>query len=266
MDHADDPGHATPESAWRIAAHLLKEPFRPHLDQVLVDHSTLVLHFQRPLADLLALPLRRDDPGVRVPSAPPAYRFARSGEYWTIVFASRTTHLRATHGLVHLHYLLRHPHEDIPALVLDRRVHARTTKERDPEEDRVWELGVQSGAPGLPLLDQEAKASYLARLAVLKVEAAQAQRWGDTSKLAHVEEERVALERALAAGLDHRGRPRLTGDGAERARQRVRKTIHEALEKIRSIDPVLGAHLASSVSTGTHCCYRPLSPLPWTFS
>jgi hypothetical protein len=45
----------------------------------------------------------------------------REGEYWTVVFDGVTCRLRDGRGVHHLAYLLRHPRDEVAALVLERR-------------------------------------------------------------------------------------------------------------------------------------------------
>ena len=55
-------------------------------------------------------------------------------------------------------------------------------------------------------------------------------------------------------------------DSRERARVNVTRAIAAALKRISAHHPDLGAHLATTIRTGTFCAYRPDPRLqvPWT--
>ncbi len=68
---------------------------------------------------------------------------------------------------------------------------------------------------------------------------------------------------ALASAFGLGGRARRAGDPAERARSAVTWRIRSAVSKVEAAHPALGAHLRSSVRTGTFCSYRPERPVEW---
>ena len=61
------------------------------------------------------------------------------------------------------------------------------------------------------------------------------------------------------------GRPRRAGADAERARVNVTRTLRGAIDRITSAAPIAGAHLDSSIRTGTLCRYQPApgGPARW---
>ncbi len=64
-------------------------------------------------------------------------------------------------------------------------------------------------------------------------------------------------------GLAGRDRP-LGTSTTERARKAVTARLREAIGRIESALPELGAHLDRSVLTGTQCRYEPAERLTWT--
>jgi hypothetical protein len=70
------------------------------------------------------------------------------------------------------------------------------------------------------------------------------------------QEELSTLTRELGRALGLGGRSRNFADVPERARTAVRKAIKRAIGDISVANPDIGRHLATSVSTGTQCCYR----------
>jgi hypothetical protein len=114
-----------------------------------------------------------------------------------------------------------------------------------------------------PVLDQQAKAAYRARLAGLAADIEDAEAAGSDGRAEALRSEREALihELAAAAGLGHRDR-RL-GDEAERARKTVSARVRDALAKIGQVHPELAGHLRGSLRMGTRCSYSPAEPTRW---
>src|SRR5262245_36864552 len=67
--------------------------------------------------------------------------------------------------------------------------------------------------------------------------------------------ENLTQELGRATGLG--GRSRSFADASERARMAVQKAIKRAIDEIALANPVVGRDLASTIETGTLCCYRP---------
>jgi pimeloyl-ACP methyl ester carboxylesterase len=88
-------------------------------------------------------------------------------------------------------------------------------------------------------------------------ERAAADRGGDSTaaERAHAERQAVISELRRATGLA--GRPRRAVADAERARVNVTRTIRAAIDRITAAAPIAGAHLQSSIRTGTACRYEP---------
>jgi hypothetical protein len=108
-----------------------------------------------------------------------------------------------------------------------------------------------------PVIDAEAKAAYRARLADIREDLAQAERWNDPERVSRLqaEEQTVALELVGALGLG--GRTRVAGSVSERARVSVTRAIRAALVRIHEHDKALGDHLDATIRTGTFCSYIP---------
>jgi hypothetical protein len=73
--------------------------------------------------------------------------------------------------------------------------------------------------------------------------------------------EALSLE-DLALG-ERAGRP--SRSASERERQRITKAIRSAVDRITQHDASLGHHLASTIRTGSRCCYAPdpTAPVAW---
>ena len=97
----------------------------------------------------------------------------------------------------------------------------------------------------------------------LREDAERAEAAGDDAAAERAREELDELTEALAAAFGLGGRPRRSGDPAERARSTVTWRIRSAVTKVEAAHPALGAHLRNSVSTGTFCVYRPERAVDW---
>ncbi|MFC9970876.1 ATP-binding protein [Spirillospora sp. NPDC127200] len=172
--------------------------------------------------------------------------FHFDGRVWTLAFAGRTVHLPDSKGLRDLHLLLGRPGQEVPAVRL-----------LNPRGGETVAYG------GDPVLDEEAKTRYRARLALLDDEIDRAALSGDEARTAELDRERAALlsELRTAAGLA--GRTRRLGDERERARKAVTARIKDALRRLDEWHPALAAHLRAGISTGTACLYRPDREVEW---
>ena len=171
----------------------------------------------------------------------------RDGDDWLLEAGSEQARLRDSRGLHYLRALLAAPGSEIPALDL------------------------AAGAPGLalsdtgPLLDAASRDTYRHRIHELDSELAAADRAGDSIAAARAHNERQALVSELRRATGLAGRPRRATADAERARVNVTRTIRAAIDRIMLAAPIAGAHLQSSIRTGTACRYQPApgGPARW---
>jgi tetratricopeptide (TPR) repeat protein len=188
----------------------------------------------------------------------------REGDYWTVAFAGDAFRLRDAKGLHHLAQLLHHPGREFHALDL---VTADAGAPSSSPGGRAPEKGMHSGgASDLgPALDDQAKASYRARLRELEDDLDEATAWADSARAERVRNEMEFLEDELTAAVGLGGRDRKVGSPAERARVNVTRAIRSVLDRIREHSPALADHLDATVRTGTFCAYAPdpRSPITW---
>jgi non-specific serine/threonine protein kinase len=130
------------------------------------------------------------------------------------------------------------------------------------------ELGLHAGAGHAgALLDRRAKAAYRKRLEDLDEELREATSFRDTARALRAETEKALLARELASAVGLGGRDRKAVASAERVRINVTRALKAVVEKIARLDSELGRHLATSLRTGTFCCYAPPPGLhTWTVS
>jgi hypothetical protein len=110
---------------------------------------------------------------------------------------------------------------------------------------------------GDPILDAQAKAEYKHRLAELREELKDAERFNDDDRTGRIQQERDAIAGQLAAAVGLGGKDRKTRSQAERARTAVTKRIRGSMKRIGKAAPSLGRHLVASIKTGYFCCYNP---------
>src|SRR5262249_25379973 len=145
--------------------------------------------------------------------------FRQEGDYWSIAWEGHVFRLRDAKGLHYIARLLHHPRSEFHVLDL---VHGAESEAEEPG----------TTAQGLPVLDAQAKGAYKRRLADLREELEEAERFNDPSRASHARAEIEAISEQLAAAVGLGGRDRLAASDADRARQAVTKCIKMALEKI----------------------------------
>jgi tetratricopeptide (TPR) repeat protein len=175
--------------------------------------------------------------------------FRKDGVVWSLGFAGRMSHMPDAKGLRDLHTLLSSPGRDVPVVRL-----------LAPEGGELVVAARRMG--GDDILDEEAKARYRRRLALLDEEIDRAVELSDDRRAGEFDRERAALlEELRTAGLGGRGR-RL-GDEAERARKTVTARIRDVLRRLATAHPELAAHLRATISTGATCRYQPTEDVTW---
>ncbi|MBA3431171.1 MAG: AAA family ATPase [Actinobacteria bacterium] len=187
--------------------------------------------------------------------------FVKEADFWTVEFGRERAHLRNTKGLGYLARLLANPGRELHALDLLHTVREGTTGGAMEQPGAEDELRIGPDDAG-PLLDATAKAAYRRRLRDLQEELEEAESFNDPERATRATKEMDALTQQLAAGIGLGGRDRKAASQAERARVSVQKTVKEALRKIDEATPALGAHLRSTVRTGTFCSYTPDPRVP----
>jgi len=197
----------------------------------------------RAIAERLGVPGLLGRPGP----ASGQWSLRRDGDGWLLEAGPEQARLRDSRGLHYLRALLAAPGSEIPALDL------------------------AAGGPGLalsdtgPLLDAASRDTYRHRIRELDSELAAADRAGDSVAAGRAHNERRALVRDLRRATGLAGRPRRAAADAERARVNVTRTIRAAIDRIMLAAPIAGAHLQSSIRTGTACRYQPSTggPARW---
>jgi hypothetical protein len=176
--------------------------------------------------------------------------FRREGALWTLAYGGVTVRMRDAKGLADLAALLSVPGREIPAVDL---VAAGS--------GRLGRADLRLGAD--EVLDETARRQIRRRLADLDEEIAEADAWADPERASRARAERDALVSEVTAATGLAGRARRLGDQDERARKAVTARIRDVIGRMERVHPPLAAHLRTSVTTGTRCCYSPPAPASW---
>jgi non-specific serine/threonine protein kinase len=165
------------------------------------------------------------------------------GDYWAVSFEAQTFRIKDSRGLRLLWELIQNPGREFHVLEL---AHASGAA-----------VELRAGGDAGPTIDPTAKAAYRERIRQLREESEEAERWHDEARLARCRRELEALTEELARGVGLGGRDRIAASAVERARVNIQRRVSDAIRRIASHSPALGAHLTRSIKTGIFCCYRP---------
>jgi hypothetical protein len=192
-------------------------------------------------------------PEVR-PSSPPhperdapanlQFSLHAAGKDVVVVCNGRTTRLRSVRGLPMLARLVEQPGRELHVLDLAA----------EPDDESAV---VDRGDAG-EILDAKARAAYQERIAELRAEIDEAERFADAFRADRARRELDMLIQQLSNAVGLGGRARRAGSAAERARITVQRRVREAIKKVAEHEPELGRHLDWAIRTGTYCAYEPL--------
>jgi hypothetical protein len=188
--------------------------------------------------------------------------FHRGTGVWTLSFDGTTAYVADLVGMKYIAELLRHPRTPIDAATLVATIRENTDTPAETAEERVVAAG--AAMPDIPLTDAKAIKTVKAELARRKAELKDSSA-GDKALRAKLEGEISQLQNYLAAVKGHRGRPRIIGGLASRARSRVKHNIDRAIARIAEQHLPLANHLQDSIRTGTSVIYLPTEVPDWRF-
>jgi tetratricopeptide (TPR) repeat protein len=174
--------------------------------------------------------------------------FRRDGAVWELGYAGRTVRVPHAKGLADLAALLRQPGEPVHV------------SELISAQAPATEVAARSGDE---VFDARARREIRSRLDALAADQDEAEAVGDTVRAARAKAERDELIHALTLAAGRGGRPRILGDGLERARKSVTARVRNSIRRIGQEHPGLARHLDRAVDTGVWCVYRPEHPVQW---
>jgi hypothetical protein len=176
------------------------------------------------------------------------------GDFWTVSTPRGTVLVRDAKGMRHLATLLARPGQ--PVHVLDLAGAGGSAGPRPTSADADDGFGMGFGDAG-EVLDEAAKQAYRRRLAELDESIAEAERFNDIGRTAHLEAERDMLVEQLAQAVGLGGRDRRAVSISERARVNVTRAIRSAIRRIGELDHEAGQYLDATVVTGSYCVFEP---------
>jgi hypothetical protein len=142
---------------------------------------------------------------------------------------------------------------------------AETDHEPAPSHPQqfVQDVSVSTFTAASALLDQQARASYRQRLADLRDQLAEAERFNDVGRIATLRSESEFLTQELSTMYSVSHHARTSSTEVEKARKAVAYRIRAALAKIKKAHPPLWRHLFVTIKTGVFCSYNPEKPTDW---
>jgi hypothetical protein len=168
----------------------------------------------------------------------------RHGVKWRIEVGTRSALVDHSVGMLHLSVLIANPGVEIPAVDLVAGM------------DVLGQAARTSGMPAQQVLDRAAIQQYRHCLAQLREQIDELESDGNHEAVARAHAERNWLLAELGVSTGLGGRPRAFSDNKERARLAVSRAIRRAIAYAERADPVIGAHLRTTVHTGARCWYR----------
>jgi tetratricopeptide (TPR) repeat protein len=172
-----------------------------------------------------------------------AFSLRVTGKDAVLEHDGRTTRLRAVRGMPMLARLVERPDQELHVL--------------DLASDPGDEGAVADRGDAGEVLDEQARAAYLERIADLRAEIDDADRSADAFRADRARRELDMLVQQLSNAFGLGGRARRVGSAAERARITVQRRVREAIKKVGEHEPALGRHLEWAIRTGTFCAYEP---------
>jgi tetratricopeptide (TPR) repeat protein len=165
------------------------------------------------------------------------------GDIWRVAFNGDSALIKQSKGMSMLASLIAKPDQELH--VLDLATPASQSADRDC-------------ADAGPLLDQQARAQYQARVATLREELEEARALGDIGRSDALQEELGFISRELSRAYGLGGRQRVAGSAAERARVNVQRRLRDAIARIEKPLPAAGRYLDNTIKTGNYCRYTPM--------
>jgi hypothetical protein len=170
------------------------------------------------------------------PSTTPMLR--REQELWAIdTPEGKTLRFKDSKGFAYLDQLLCRPGRELHVLEI---------------------IGADTAGDAGPVLDERAKAEYRDRLADLREDLSEAERFHDGPRATRAREEMEIIAGQVAGAVGLGGRDRRAASDVQRARVNVQRCLKETLDRIAKADQAFGRYLAATVKTGEYCSFRPL--------
>lgn len=177
--------------------------------------------------------------------------FKRIGAGWTMGLKGRAPVVdKHRRGYALIAALLRSAPTAIPTLALDRvgRKTAAASQGRGAAESGT--AASPTGAAGQSIhaaTDQQALAAYRARLLEIAEEISLAEEMTDAGEVERLRQEREAIAHQIGADTGLGGQIRVVDPEVERARNRIRKSLNDAIRSLKALDGELWSHFNRSI-------------------
>jgi hypothetical protein len=197
-------------------------------------------------------------------------RFFLAGDHWSVTYAGQSKVLKHSKGLRYIEHLLRNQGK---AVHVSELFYAINPPQGGSGEIQLGASGEWLNETGLSIsdlgdageaMDPAGNARMRRHLEDLVERIDKARNLGDEDKQAQLEDEHDQILGYLAPAYGLGGRPRKASSMVERLRKNVTKRIHVDIDRIKTIFPELGHHLAC-IKTGTFCQYAPHPEVEWRF-
>ncbi|OQA29867.1 MAG: hypothetical protein BWY59_00051 [Verrucomicrobia bacterium ADurb.Bin345] len=192
--------------------------------------------------------------------------FRLDGAAWTMSYADETVHFPDTKGFRYIALLLAEAGRQwsVEALLAAAGNGAAVTVESASVVQGA-ELRTSNSWAGHvgPVIDEQAKRQYRARLQQIEEEMEDAGFLHDDARLATLTQEKEVLQREIFAAVGTQGKIRMAANGAEKASDAVSKAIRRATDLIGAEHPRLARHLRDAIKRGYTLSYEPESPVVW---
>lgn len=172
----------------------------------------------------------------------------RNGDAWIATYASHTTNVKPSLGLVYIAHLIARKGRSIDALALQ----AATAGLPEPATQVESEVS-----------DDQALAECRSEYEDLQEQLEEAQEHNDLMRQEAIRSELLKLSEYLFASKGLGGRTRRFLQDASRARVAVKNAISRVLAKLEEGHPDLATHLDRSIQTGQSLCYSPSPDVTW---
>ncbi|HNR32921.1 MAG TPA: hypothetical protein PKI11_18660 [Candidatus Hydrogenedentes bacterium] len=198
--------------------------------------------------------------------AVPENVFRLDGVTWTMSYAGETVHLPDTKGFRYISLLLAEAGRQWSVetlLAAAGNGGATIVESASSVQGADLRMGNSWGSHAGPVIDEQAKRQYRARLHEIKEEMEDADFLHDGDRLARLAKEKEILQREIFSAVGSQGKTRMAANEAEKASDAVSKAIRRATDLIGAEHPRLSRHLRDAIKRGYTLSYEPESPVLW---
>ncbi len=192
--------------------------------------------------------------------------FRLDGAAWTMSYAGETIHLPDTKGFRYISFLLAEAGRQWSVEALLAAAGNGTTmtvESASVVQGADLRVGNSWGGHAGPVIDEQAKRQYRARLQKIEEEMEDAGFLHDDDRLVGLAKEKEVLQREIFAAVGSQGKTRVAANEAEKASDAVSKAIRRATDLIGAEHPRLARHLRDAIKRGYTLFYEPESPILW---